>query len=266
MERRRFLTPLLSRAQAILCVSRAFADVYRSSGFGEAIAVPNGVSPLVKADRVASETGRVRLTHIGGRSKFKGYGLIAAAFKQSRFANLDLTVVDETRYGGREYSETWGATPVRIVGKTVSENMHEYYARHDVLLAPSLWPEPFGLVTREALAAGLWVIAGNRGAIGEDVVPGVNGWVIDVSTPRGLLDALSQIDAEPNKYLTSPPPTRLRTSREQADEIVAIYRRVIADPRNSQVPYARTTVARPRDTVSDVGAPSMDVQRRARGT
>ena len=244
IERRRFLTPLLSRAQAILCVSKAFTDIFRSCGFDDAVAVPNGVSPLKKANRVASKSGRVRLTHVGGQLKFKGYRLVEAALKQSRFTNLELTVVDVTRYGGREYCYTWGTTPVRVVGKTVSENIHEYYARHDVLLAPSLWPEAFGLVTREALAAGLWVIASDRGGVGEDVVCGVNGWIIDVSTPQGLLDALSQIDAEPTRYLSSPPPTRLRTSEEQADEIVSIYRRVLANPRNPEQPYARSTVGR----------------------
>ena len=244
IERRRFLTPLLSRAQAILGVSTSFTNIHRSCGFNEAIAVPNGVSPLKKATRCEFKSGRVRLTHIGGQSKFKGYVLVETAFKQRRFTNLELTVVDVTRYGGREYCYTWGTTPVRVVGKTLSESMHEYYARHDVLLAPSLWPEAFGLATREALAAGLWVIASDRGGIGEDVVCGVNGWIIDVSTPQGLLDALSQIDAEPTRYLSSPPPTRLRTSEEQADEIVSIYRSVLANPRNPEQPYARSTVSR----------------------
>ena len=248
IERRRFLTPLLSSAQAILGVSKSFTNLYRSCGFDEAIAVPNGVPRLKKAARRESKSGRVRLTHIGGQSKFKGYVLVEAAFKQRRFTNLELTVVDVTRIGGREHRCTWGTTPVRIVGKTVSEDMHEYYANHDVLLAPSLWPEAFGLVTREALAAGLWVVASDRGGIGEDVVTGVNGWIVDVSTPEGLLEVLSQIDAEPTKYLASPAPTHLRTSDEQADEILSIYRRVLANPRKPKHAYQRNTITlQPKD-------------------
>jgi glycosyltransferase involved in cell wall biosynthesis len=119
---------------------------------------------------------------------------------------------------------------VRIVGKTPQEQMAGLYAQHDVLLAPSIWPESYGLVAREALAAGLWVLASDRGAMGEDVVPGVNGWTIDVSTPAALLAALSEIDREPARYLASPPPTRLRTSDEQAADLLRLYAEVLASP------------------------------------
>jgi glycosyltransferase involved in cell wall biosynthesis len=199
---------------------------------------------MKKAARTKSKTGRVRVTHVGGQSKFKGFSLIETVFKQNRFANIDLTIVDVSRIGGSESSYTWGATPVRVVGKTLSENMHEYYARFDVLLAPSVWPEAYGLVTREALAAGLWVVASDRGGISEDVTPGVNGWIIDVSTPQGLIDAISEIDRDPEKYLSSPVPTHLRTSQDQADDIINIYRKVLTNPRKSERPYARKTVNR----------------------
>ena len=43
--------------------------------------------------------------------------------------------------------------------------MAHFYAEQDVLIAPSIWPESFGLVTREALSAGLWVIASDAGAL-----------------------------------------------------------------------------------------------------
>jgi glycosyltransferase involved in cell wall biosynthesis len=244
MERRRLLTPLLLNAQAVLGVSASFTKLHQSCGFSEVVAVPNGVPRMKKAARTRSETGRVRVTHVGGQSKFKGFSLIQTVFKQHHFANIELTIVDVSRIGGSEYSYTWGATPVRVVGKTLSENMHEYYARYDVLLAPSLWPEAYGLVTREALAAGLWVVASDRGGISEDVAPGVNGWIIDVSTPQGLIDAISQIDSDPEKYLSSPPPTHLRTSQDQAEDILSIYRKVLTNPRIPERPYARKTVNR----------------------
>jgi glycosyltransferase involved in cell wall biosynthesis len=148
--------------------------------------------------------------------------------KQSAFANLELLVVDHALSGG-EQQTTWGATPVRIVGKTPQEQVHELYAETDVLLAPSIWPESYGLVTREALQAGCWVVASDRGAIGEDVTPGANGFVVDVSTVEGLLDALRTINDDPETYLRSPElRPRLRTAEDQARDVMAIYRRVLA--------------------------------------
>jgi glycosyltransferase involved in cell wall biosynthesis len=241
LDRRRMLAPLLKKSEAILGVSHAFTEIHKACGFDKAIAVPNGAPPLTPAPRVPSASGRVRLAHFGGMSKFKGFFLVQAVLRQHRFENLELTVIDNSRQGGAERRCIWGGTPVRIIGKTAPEKMPELYAEHDVLLAPSLWPEPFGLVSREALSAGLWVVASDRGAIGEDVKPGVNGWVIDVSTPQGLLEVLSEIEAEPEKFLKSPPPTQLRSAQQQADEILQIYRRVLARPRAIGV-YERRTV------------------------
>jgi glycosyltransferase involved in cell wall biosynthesis len=117
---------------------------------------------------------------------------------------------------------------VRIAGRVPADQVHELYAETDVLLAPSIWPESFGLVTREALASGCWVVASDRGAMGEDVQPGVNGFVVDVSTIEGLLAALGEIDREPARYLRSPEHQPvLRSADEQAAEVLEVYRRVL---------------------------------------
>jgi glycosyltransferase involved in cell wall biosynthesis len=118
---------------------------------------------------------------------------------------------------------------VRFVGKTTSEAMHTFYADQDVLLAPSLWPESFGLVAREAAAAGLWVLASDRGAIGEGVTHGVDGWVIDVASLDPLMATLAAIDAAPECYtVPPPPPQRPRTAEDQARDLVALYREVFS--------------------------------------
>jgi glycosyltransferase involved in cell wall biosynthesis len=73
------------------------------------------------------------------------------------------------------------------------------------------------------------VIASDRGAIGEDVVEGVNGFVVNVSDPLGLLQALRTMDADPDRFRVSPragPPPR--TSQDQADELAALYQRLLA--------------------------------------
>ena len=232
IDRLRELKPLLDGAAEILAVSKAFTALYRACGFERTRCVANGVPPLALAPRRPGASGKVRLAHVGSMTKFKGYHLLEAALRQSRFANLELTVVDHARYGGEVRETLFGATRVMIVGKTIQEEMHTFYAGQDVLVAPSLWPEPFGLVTREALTAGLWVLASDRGAIGEDVSPGLNGWVVDVATPGPIIDALAAIDRDPGRYLASPPPVRLRTARDQADDLRAIYHAVLARPRS----------------------------------
>jgi glycosyltransferase involved in cell wall biosynthesis len=228
LDRRRVLRTALEGAEAVLGVSESFAAMHRACGVERAVAVPNGVSALPAATRRRSPSGRVRLAHVGNVAKHKGHHLLEAALKQSAFSNLELLVVDHAHSGG-EQQTTWGATAVRIVGKTPQERVHELYAETDVLLAPSIWPESYGLVTREALQAGCWVVASDRGAIGEDVTPGANGFVVDVSTVEGLLNALRTINDDPETYLRSPKMRpRLRTAEDQARDVMAIYRRALA--------------------------------------
>jgi len=174
------------------------------------------------------------MAHVGGQSRHKGYHLVEAAIRQGNFANLELTVVDHRRTGGETVTDVWGETPVRFVGMTPQEAMGSFYAGQDVLLAPSIWPESFGLVAREALAAGLWVVASDRGAMGEDILDNINGFKIDVATPESLFKTLQRINNDPERYKHSPAPSLLRSSDEQAKDLLAIYRNLLADQQVKQ--------------------------------
>jgi glycosyltransferase involved in cell wall biosynthesis len=107
-----------------------------------------------------------------------------------------------------------------------------------------LWPESFGLVTREALMAGMWVIASNRGAVGEDVIASENGFVIDVSDSSELVRVLRQIDKEPARFRVAPlPKPDFRKTEEQAKELAVLYRQILfAEQRRPLVmPHEQTS-------------------------
>ncbi|MBB2960606.1 glycosyltransferase [Methylobacterium sp. R2-1] len=228
--RRRGLARMLNAAATIAAVSEPFADIYRKAGFPQTIAIPNGVPRLTPVARRKSSTDRVRLGHIGGRTAHKGATLVEAILRAGRFENLSLTLVDHARATDYVSDETWGATSVRIVGKVPQEQIGQLYAEMDVLLAPSLWPESFGLVTREAHAAGLWVVASQLGAIGEDIDEGVNGFRVDVRSPDGLRAVFQRINADPGRFRTSPPqPSHPpRTAADQGEDLIALYDRLLA--------------------------------------
>jgi glycosyltransferase involved in cell wall biosynthesis len=48
-------------------------------------------------------------------------------------------------------TEICGTIPVTVVSKFAQSDMAELYGIIDVVLAPSVWPESFGFVTREAV-------------------------------------------------------------------------------------------------------------------
>jgi glycosyltransferase involved in cell wall biosynthesis len=218
------LRPLLFGASKVLAVSEKFADLYRDCGVPNVLAVANGVSNFPEVRRTGSVDGRVRLGFIGGASRHKGYHLIKYALLGRNFEHLRLTVVDAALVSGDSRSEVWNTTPVDFLPKYPESQVGELYATIDVLLAPSVCVESFGLITREALQCGCWVIASDRGSIGECVTGGYNGYVIDVSDADDLIRALSEIEKNPQRYL-SPPPEAVpfRTAAEQADELAKLY-------------------------------------------
>jgi glycosyltransferase involved in cell wall biosynthesis len=72
-ERARALRKPLLGSVWLLPVSEAFAELHRKVGLERVMVVENGVSHLPVATRSPSQSGRVRLAHIGGASAHKGY-------------------------------------------------------------------------------------------------------------------------------------------------------------------------------------------------
>jgi glycosyltransferase involved in cell wall biosynthesis len=70
--------------------------------------------------------------------------------------------------------------------------LDEFYGSLDLLVVPSVWPEPFGMVGLEAGARGLPVAAFAVGGITDWLRDGVNGHLApgDIPTVEGLSDAI----------------------------------------------------------------------------
>ncbi|MEQ9261384.1 MAG: glycosyltransferase, partial [Roseovarius sp.] len=227
-QRAKALAPLLQGAERLLPVSESFAELHRKAGLGKVQTVENGLPELAPVTRGASASGRVRLGHIGGATRHKGLHLVRNALLSRDYENLELRLVDHALAPGTESHEMWGSTPVVRVAKTPQARVAELYGSLDVLLAPSVWPESFGLVTREAMAAGLWVVASDRGGIGEGIDEGVNGFRVEVSSYAPLAECLARIDADPERF-RAPPQSRpeMRLVADQVRELVALYESIL---------------------------------------
>lgn len=229
------LREALNGASRILTPSESFTRLYRKAGFARAETVENGLPSLEPKPRSSSSNGRVRLGHIGDTSPHKGFDLVEAALRQGKFSNVELLALAHARSADQETFEIWGETEVRLRGRVPQDQVADLYANLDVLLAPSACQESYGLVTREAHMAGLWVVASDRGAIGEDVRPGIDGFIVDVSTPEGLYEALSEINEHPELYTRSPARrVVVRSAKEQASDLIEIYKAITTTSRSSK--------------------------------
>lgn len=126
---------------------------------------------------------------------------------------------------------------VDFVGELGEEDKPEFLAGARATLFPIDWPEPFGLVMIESLAAGTPVVAFRRGSVPEILEHGMSGWICDdVDEMVSGVDSIGRI---------SPHACRRRaldfTADRMAARYVEIYERLISDERS----HRRSAGARP---------------------
>ncbi len=223
VDRRMRLKSVLNAAQRVFGVSAGFTDLYRRNGIHRAVPNVNGIAAQAWVPRPVRPTGPVVVAHIGGMSDHKGYHLFRAALHEANFSNLAALVVDHSKPWNHVAHECWGSVRVTVVGRVPQAEIAQLFGAIDVLFAPSIWPESFGLVTREARAAGVWVVASNLGGIGEDVIAGVNGHLIDPLQSRPLANVLRMIDSQPDHYRMPCPDGAVRLVDDQVNELVDHY-------------------------------------------
>ncbi len=222
IRRRSYLKGLLAGSEAVLAVSNTFGQIYAKNGVANVIVNKNGVSDkIVWQLKNTSHTEKVVCAHIGGKTQHKGFDLFKQAVSALNAKNIEILIVDHTLEESYAIKTRWGSTVVTIIGHVNQENIASLYSRIDVLFAPSIWPESFGLVTREAAACGCWVVGSDLGAIGEDITPD-NGFVI-TPTKENILSVLQTIDASPKKYKGSSKSMPIRYSSEQVGELVKLF-------------------------------------------
>jgi glycosyltransferase involved in cell wall biosynthesis len=88
---------------------------------------------------------------------------------------------------------------VQFKGWLPAEELAEELANASVVVVPSLWPEPFGLVGIEALSAGRPVIASATGGIEDWLEDGVSGVCVKPGDVNELAEALNALLADPRR-------------------------------------------------------------------
>jgi glycosyltransferase involved in cell wall biosynthesis len=103
-----------------------------------------------------------------------------------------------------------------------------------VAVVPSVWPEPFGLVAIEAMAAGRPVIASAIGGLVDIVVDGVTGILVPPGDAVALRTSIARILADPRQRLAMGLAARERAAGYSASIVVPqierVYQEVVTNP------------------------------------
>ena len=163
-----------------------------------------GKMDAVPDTRVPSQSPRqpLRIVYVGVLLPHKGAHVLIDALK-----GIPAELVHASFYGAevaarRAYAERLrkAATGLSVHWGGVYERsaLQAILADHDVLVMPVIWEETFSLVIREALQAGLPVIAARRGALPEVVEDGRNGLLFEPENAEDLRRCLRRLLDEPD--------------------------------------------------------------------
>lgn len=229
------LRRVLQDASAVVMGSRFILDSYRALGWlQDGTVLPYGIEPPEPVAVRAPASRPVRFATLGSVMPHKGVHVAVAAFRDVAPDTATLDVWGDERIRPDYAAELRAlATPaVRFRGPFEETQRPEVFAGMDVLIAPSLGLESFGLAVREAQARSVPVLASRRGALVEAIVHEVDGALFEAddvgalaALVRRLADRPDTIDAW-RRALPA-----VKRMDEHAREIDEVYARVLAGRR-----------------------------------
>jgi glycosyltransferase involved in cell wall biosynthesis len=215
------LKRLLLRFATVVAISRAIASELPGSAC--VIGSPYEAAIFHRIPTVKREN---ELVFVGRLFPDKGVHLIleALALLKQRRRVYRLTVVGSgpAEEPLRRLVEEWGlADQVRFVGPQRAGELAATLNSHRILVVPSLWEEPFGVVALEACACGCAVIGSESGGLPEAIGP------CGVSFPNGdveaLADRIAELCSQPRSLEVHRAARRAHLARHTPHAVAASY-------------------------------------------
>jgi len=202
-------------------------------------AIPLGVKPVAARGKERQPGTPLRILSVGLLFPPKGALVLLEALK-----GLPRDAIEVSLYGAslpfwqpyvdRLHTEAQGL-PVHFYGPYAHAQLASILACHDVLVMPMVCEETFSIVTREALLAGLPVVAARRGALPEIVQDGVNGLLFEAENVADLRRCLARLIAEPKLVeRLRPVEPAVKTMEAYAGELEGMYTQLCTAPFQAQ--------------------------------
>ncbi|HLH65508.1 MAG TPA: glycosyltransferase [Solirubrobacteraceae bacterium] len=224
---------VLNRLHVRIAVSEAAAWTGRRFFGGRYRVIPNGVAVGEVPPAPKAPADRLRLVFVGQAVERKGLPLLLRAFEALReHVPAELTVI------GPDAAELepmmLDGRGVRVLGKVDDRRKRLELEAADLLCAPSLRGESFGMVLTEAFAAGTPVVASDIAGYRDVVRDGVDGVLVCPGDAQALAETLRDLWEEPERRARMAQAAVERARRFSwptvAAQVMDAYRDAIAVP------------------------------------
>jgi phosphatidylinositol alpha-mannosyltransferase len=225
----------MNQLSARIAVSEAAAWTGRRWFGGEYTIVPNGVDIEAAPQGPKPPSDELRLLFVGRAEERKGLPVLLSAFQALvEHVPSRLTVVGaDPEEISRRVADPDLMSHIDVLGKVSDSILWRQLGEADILCAPSLAGESFGMVLIEAMAAGTPVIASKIAGYSDVVTNGVDGVLVPPADPQALAEELQLLAHEPERMVAMGKAGRSSAERYAwphiAEEVTEVYERA-AEP------------------------------------
>ncbi len=240
----------MNQLSARIAVSEAAAWTGRRWFGGEYAIVPNGVDIEAAPQGPKSASDELRLLFVGRAEERKGLPVLLAAFQALvEHVPSRLTIVgSDPEEISRRVGDPDLMNHIDVLGKVSDSILWRQLGEADLLCAPSLAGESFGMVLIEAMAAGTGVVASAIAGYSDVVTNGVDGILVPPADPQALAEELQLLAHEPERIKAMGEAGRRSAERYAwpriSEEVTEVYEKAI-DPAPAAIwppeAYARRT-------------------------
>jgi phosphatidylinositol alpha-mannosyltransferase len=231
-----------------IAVSQAAAWTAKRWYGGEYTIVPNGVDVAAAPKGPKTEGDEFRIAFLGRAEERKGLPILLTAFEALvQHVPARLTVIGaDAEEVARFMPDPELGEHIDTVGKISDAQLWRELGKADVLSAPSLSGESFGMVLIEAFAAGTPVVASQIAGYSDVVSDGVDGVLVPPADAQRLAEELQALYHEPERLKAMGVAARKKADRfawpRVADQVEKVYDRAlnVPDPIGGAERSART--------------------------
>jgi len=161
------------------------------------------VKPFLPPTRAAirQRTGEpVRLLTVAmmrAGAKFDSYRVLAGALGRLPQAGWHLTIAGDGPVEA-EVRKLFAGSDVTFAGRADEKRLAELHAEADLFVWPAV-DEAYGMAILEAQQAGLPVVAGSSGGVGDIVTDGETGLLVRPNDPAAFCEAVAALMADPQR-------------------------------------------------------------------